>query len=1068
MYTSYQVLVTQPTHHICKKDVRLLRKSNSILQHTLTHGLPKSKDKQDVVMKRALFIALEKKQSLAVSRSASLKKVLLLSFGLLVVFLVAPCSIYASESGFRSAEKFSIHADGRIDGRVVDESTGQPLPGANVVVQGTLLGSVTDLQGRFQILGVAEGEVTLQISFIGFVTRELPITVNTGINTLPDIALAADVILGDEIVVSVQAQGQREAINQQISSETAINVVSAKKIQELPEANAAEAVGRLPGVTLQREGGEGTKVVIRGLSPRYSKVQMEGVSLSSTDAGDRSTDLSMISSYMLEGIEVTKAATANQEADQLGGTVNFRLREAPDQPALNAILQGGYNDLRTQVGDYKAVLSGSKRFFNNRFGLFANVDIDRTNRSENSVFAGYEIRGDTLAIANGTSFQDIARVKNRYGGSLVLDYTLPSTKVKLFSMYNLVDENETQFQEIYNAGARTHRLWVDDSNDELSIMTTAVNLEQLFGGLKISANASYNFSRRDVPDGIQMNIQENNAFPNNFSYTSPTDLTNYDGLVINNETGFGFLHPEEFASVANNDDAATFVEWIYSYNSELNQDQYAADLSAEYAFNVSDAFTLDLEVGGKYKRLTRDFDFNRFEHPMWWTAQDIVRETWAEILSDSPFLDGYLTTNQQFPFQPFLDGSFSSEDFFDGQLSRIIDDKLARQFIELIPETDQGVSQGLQRNFPVSDLGDYDGDEDYYAAYLMPTLRIGRKLTLIPGIRYERNRTEYTGARANGVGQWDDPLVFSRYTATRTNEFVLPMLHARYNVTDWFDIRASYTETLSRPSFNLLIPSWQVINPTTFIWNNPDLEPIESDNYDLSLSFYSNKIGLLSVGGFYKNISNFIFGQNTFVVEDDQLLEAYPDVIRTGATVSGFINNPNDATLYGLEFEWQSNFWFLPGAWSGLVFGINYTYTYSELLYPLTRAVFEVVPPGIPILAGGEDASYKARLIDQPDHALNVVLGFDHKGFSIRSSLRLKSNVFTAANFFPELRQETEPLTLVDLSISQKLPAEGLNVFLNVANINEGIDTNTNRGTGWISSRQFFGLTGQMGARYRF
>ena len=958
--------------------------------------------------------------------------------------------------------------DGRVQGRVIDSITGDPLPGANVFVKGSLIGSVTDIQGTYSILNVPEGDIILVVSFVGFKAVETPINITAGVNVIPDIALEQDVIEGEEVVVSVQVQGQREAINQQISSLTSVNVVSAKKIQELPEANAAEAVGRLPGVTLQREGGEGTKVVIRGLSPRYSKVQMEGVSLSSTDSGDRSTDLSMISSYMLDGIEVTKAATADQEADQLGGSVNFRLREAPDSPAINAILQGGYNDLRNEFGDYKFVLSGSKRFFGDKLGVFGNVDLDRVNRSENSVFAGYEIRNDTLAIANGSSFQDIAREKDRVGASIVLDYRLPSTKVKVFSIFNRVDERETQFQEIYSAGARTHRLWVDDSNDELSTLTTAIGIEQYIGGVKIEANASYNFSGREVPDGIQMNVQENNAFPNSFSYTSLTDLTNFDGFVVDQESNLGYLHPDEFATIANNNDDATFVEWIYSYDSELFQDQYAADISAQYAFNVSNQFSFDIEVGGKYKRLNRDFDLNRFEHPMWWTAQDVVRETWAEELQGSPFLEGYLTTNQQFPFEPFLDMGFSSDDFFDGQLNRVLDRDVARKFIEMIPRTEEGVSVGLQRNFPVSDLSDYDGFEDYYAAYILPTLKVGRKLTLIPGVRFEQNKTTYTGARANGVGQWDDPLVFTRFTAERENDYLLPMLHVRYNITDWMDVRASYTETLSRPSFSLLIPSWQVINPTTFIWNNPDLQPIESDNYDLTLSMYSSKIGLLSVGGFYKNISNFIFGQNTYVVEEDQLLEAYPDVIRTGATVSGFINNPNDATLYGFEFEWQSNFWFLPGAWSGIVLGVNYTYTFSELVYPLVRADFQVVPPGIPILAGGEDASYTARLIDQPDHAVNVVLGYDFRGFSIRGSMRLKSGVFTAANFFPELRQETKALTLLDLSISQKLPARGVNMFLNLTNISEGIDTNVNNGTGWNSSEQFFGITGQLGARYRF
>ncbi len=975
----------------------------------------------------------------------------------LVLVLMGMLLLYAAPA-FASA-------DGRIQGKVIDVLTGDPLPGANVVVKGTVLGAASGLDGTFTITRVPVGDVVLTVTFLGYNTLELPVIVREGQSTNVDVQLEPMVVEGEEVVVSVQAQGQRAAINQQVASLTAKNVVSAIKIQELPESNAAEAVGRLPGVTLEREGGEGTKVVIRGLSPRYSKIQMEGVSLSSTDAGDRSTDLSMISSYMLDGIEVTKAATPNQEADQLGGTVNFKLREAPDQPALNVILQGGYNNLRNEAGDYKIVVSGSRRFLNNKLGVFANMDLDRVNRGDNSVFAGYEIRGDTLAIANSTSFFDTDRVKNRYGGSVVLDYRLPSTQFKFFTMYNQVNEDETQFQEIINPAATTHRFFLDDSRDELSMMTSSFRVDHLLGNIKLSGGVSYNFSRREVPNGVQMNAQENNAFPTNFSHATPTNLNGLDGFLIDGE--LGFLHPREFVRKSNNDLDATFVEWIFNYDSELFQNQYAADLNARYEFQVSDNFNADLEIGGKYKRQFREFDLNSFEHPMWWVTQDIVRDTWFDELEGSPLIEGYIPSDTNFPATPFVDSSFSPEDFFDGQLNRILDVDRARKFIEMIPRTDEGFVLGMQRNFNTSVPNDYDGDENYYAAYAMPILKIGRKLTLIPGFRYEHNQTEYSGVRTQALGQWDEPFAFDEVRHTRKNSFLLPMLHLRYNVTDGFDVRASYTETLSRPSFNLLIPSWILTNPTVFAWNNPDLLPIESDNYDLSFSLYSSKIGLFTVGGFYKNISNFIFSDRTFVVEEDQLLDAYPDVITTGATVFGFVNNPNDATLYGTELEWQSNFWFLPGALSGLVFGINYTYTFSELIYPQTNPLFERVGFARR-LVGSEDSSYEDRLIDQPDHALNITLGFDYSGLSIRGSMRMKSGVFRATNFFPELRQQTEALTLFDLSVSQKLPVQGLNLFLNASNVTEAIDTNTNQGTGWASSQQFYGLTGQAGVRYKF
>ena len=116
-------------------------------------------------------------------------------------------------------------------------------------------------------------------------------------------------IEGNEVVVTAQARGQMDAINKQLNAKSLVNIISSDRIQELPDANAAETVARVPGVSIRREGGEGNKVVIRGLSPKYNNITVNGVKLASTDNEDRSTDLSMISQYMLDGIEVTKAGT---------------------------------------------------------------------------------------------------------------------------------------------------------------------------------------------------------------------------------------------------------------------------------------------------------------------------------------------------------------------------------------------------------------------------------------------------------------------------------------------------------------------------------------------------------------------------------------------------------------------------------------------------------------------------------------------------------------------------------------------------------------------------------------
>jgi len=968
-----------------------------------------------------------------------------------------------------------------IRGKVIDSISGETLPGANVRIKDTLKGTATDTNGEFVLTGISEGELILEISYIGFISREVVIEVSTGDNFI-EIELNPLVLEGAEVVVSVQARGQREAINQQKTSETAVNVVSSTKIQELPEANAAEAVGRLPGVTLQREGGEGNKVVIRGLSPQFSKVSIEGVSLSSTDGGNRSTDLSMISPFMLDGIEVTKAATANQEADQIGGTVNFKIREADEVRSFDVVAQGGYGELNSTYNDYKFVLSGSDRFLDNKLGIYVNLDFDQANRSSNTVDVNYLINedvvfasGDTsnVAIVGGQNFQDINRIKNRQGGTLVLDYKLTNTSLQYFAMYNNVNTATTMLQENLVPFGFDHTYNLVDQDERLSIFTQSFKIEHQLGGLKLNLNGSYNRSERKVDDGIQLDAVEENAFVTGYNPQVPQVLGDNEGLEV--EDGIGFLHPDALLSQTRIDTSNTYLDWAYLFDNELTEDQYTLGLSADYDFYLSDLISVNLEVGGKLKFMDREFDVNSFEHPMTWApvGGDVVREQWFNILTERGInIDYNPNSSANFPYLPFIDRSYNSTDFLNGQLelNRVMNVDLVRDLMSAIDIVEPGrtYAEGLATNYQTSTLNDYDGKEDYYAAYIMPTIKVGNRVTLIPGFRYEHNSTNYSGVRAFALGRVVDPFDFDVVRHKRENSFLLPMLHARFNVASWFDIRASYTETLSRPSFNLITPSWIYTPSTTLVWNNPNLEPIEAQSYDLTFSFYSNKLGLISISGFSKEISNFIFQQNTYIVEEENLLDEFPDGIQTPATIVGFINNPNNAYLYGLELEWQSNFWFLPGIWSGLVLGTNYSYTYSDLTYPRIDPVEERIPgTRIRRIVGSEDASYSTRLIDQPDHVFNLSLGFDYKKFSIRGSARYNSGVFQQANFYPELRESTDPITFFDLSITQGLPPEGLTIFLNAVNINSALDETTNQGTGWYSSKEFYGTTAQLGVRYK-
>jgi TonB-dependent receptor len=163
----------------------------------------------------------------------------------------------------------------------------------------------------------------------------------------------------EEVVTSgYKNKGHGPAINQQLQSVNVTNVLSSEKMHELPDATIAESIGRLPGVTMIRQNGEANQVIIRGMSPQFNNVTIEGVPMVSTNGGlaatnsnngssnysDRSIDLSMISDDLIDCVEVSKSLMPNMDANSIGGTVNLTLKEAPMGFHSERQVNGGYID----------------------------------------------------------------------------------------------------------------------------------------------------------------------------------------------------------------------------------------------------------------------------------------------------------------------------------------------------------------------------------------------------------------------------------------------------------------------------------------------------------------------------------------------------------------------------------------------------------------------------------------------------------------------------------------------------------------------------------------------------
>ena len=300
---------------------------------------------------------------------------------------------------------------GVVSGLVIDEAEGAPLPGANIYIEGSGTGTVSDVDGLFLLNNADAGEQVLIVSFLSFETQRIPVQVEAGAVATVNVSMAPEAFMGEEVVVTAQALGQAKAINQQLNAESIANIVSADRIQELPDVNAAEAIARLPGIAINRSGGEGQKVVIRGMEPKFAAITVNGVSLPSNSGTDRSVDLSLISPELLDGIEVFKSPLPDMDAEAVGGTVNLRLRKAPKELKLLAKVLGGFNELNNDYGDYKGVLQLSKRLLDNKLGFVVQGGIERFNRSGDFLTNSWrrgatddstgvtEILGNTLRLA---------------------------------------------------------------------------------------------------------------------------------------------------------------------------------------------------------------------------------------------------------------------------------------------------------------------------------------------------------------------------------------------------------------------------------------------------------------------------------------------------------------------------------------------------------------------------------------------------------------------------------------------------------------------------------------------
>src|ERR1700737_489922 len=296
---------------------------------------------------------------------------------------------------------------GVIAGTAKDEANSS-LPSALIEVQPLARKATSDDQGQFLITDVPSGEYTLAVSYVGFAPFSTTVKVEPGqtanVNAVLKVASVSDQVM----VTAERVQGEAEAINIERMSENIVQVLPANVITSLPNTNVADAVGRLPSVTLERDEGEGKYVQIRGTEPRLSNTTIDGVEVPSPEATVRNVKLDVIPASLVERIEVNKTLSANQDADAIGGSVNLVTKTPGERPTLSFSGQGGYTPI--QNGRWLNAFTGAvgQRFGSSKkLGALLGGTYDYNGRGiddlepgQATVLAANSPNGQNLAIIN--------------------------------------------------------------------------------------------------------------------------------------------------------------------------------------------------------------------------------------------------------------------------------------------------------------------------------------------------------------------------------------------------------------------------------------------------------------------------------------------------------------------------------------------------------------------------------------------------------------------------------------------------------------------------------------------
>lgn len=859
---------------------------------------------------------------------------------------------------------------GTIKGRILDTSN-QTLPGATIYIDSLHTGVVSDINGFYTLTNIAPGTYKVKVSYVGYSPVEMTITVPEGKTVESDVMLNDGVKLR-EVVVGGAFNGQRRALSSQKNAMGIVNVVSADQVGKFPDSNIGDALKRISGINVQYDQGEARFGQVRGTSADLSSVTINGNRIPSAEGDTRNVQLDLIPADMVQTIEVNKVVTADMDADAIGGSINLVTKNTPNKRMFNATAGSGYNAV-SKKAQLNLGLTYDDRFFNDKLGLmFSGSYQNAPGGSDNAEFE-YDV-DDGSVVMKEAQMRQYYVTRERQSYSLALDYEFnPDHKISFKGIYNRRNDWENRYRVVYKDLDES-----DPSEQSIELQTKGgaddtrnARLERQ-QTMDFTLDGEHNLGGRLLMDWAASFSRASEDRPNERYFGLKMDNNTGENL-INTFRGIGGRAPYSTIAIPGLDNEGWELDELTNSNQSIYENEWKFRLNFELPL-MKGLYGNTLRFGGKYTNKEKDRETTMYKYD-------------GEDVNDNPiFNDGGAW--REHGSSQIRKGFMVGDNYPEGTHF------VSKKYLGSINFNSM---QGEPDYEEMS--GNYHAKEEITSAYLRFDQKLGQKLDLMLGLRMEHTALNYRGL--NWVVDEDENESLES-TGNRKNSYTnwLPSVLLKYDVNDDLKLRASFTETLSRPKYSALIPSvnYNRADEEATI-GNPNLKPTTSYNFDLSAEYYFKSVGLVSVGLFYKSINNVIV---------DEVWKGMDSQLPITGTYDYEISKPinaYDADLFGVEVAYQRDFGFITPALKCLGFYGNYTYTANKT----KNHHFEHR-----VLEDGEDVD----MIGSPEHTANASLFFEKWGFNLRLSYNFASAFVDEMGEVAQLDRYYDKVNYLDLNAS--------------------------------------------------